>query len=101
MAVCGGAADGPLTILEQGNESMRSTVWLMIVFFASGVSGDARRLLADTGPPATPSLAQQSSATRTAPPPDLRAFPKAPAPGELATVRFPETERTVSALIQR
>jgi hypothetical protein len=80
---------------------MRSTVWLMIVFVASGVGGDAPRLLADTGSAATPPLAQQSSATRTAPPPDLRAFPTAPAPGELATVLLPETERTVSALIQR
>jgi hypothetical protein len=73
----------------------------MIVFVASAVGGDAPRLLADTGSAATPPFAQQSSDTRTAPPPDLRAFPTAPAPGELATVPLPETERTVSALIQR
>jgi hypothetical protein len=80
---------------------MRSTVWLMVVFVASDVCGDAPRLLAGTGSAATPFLAQQSSATQTAPPPDLQAFPTAPAPGELATVLLPETERTVSALIQR
>jgi len=80
---------------------MRSTVWLMIAFVASAVGGDAPRLLADAGSAATPPLAQQSSDTRTAPPPDLRAFPTAPAPGGLATVLLPETERTVSALIQR
>jgi hypothetical protein len=79
---------------------MRSTVWLMIAFVARGVVSDAPRLLADIRSAATP-LPQQSSATQTAPPPDLRAFPTAPAPGELATVLFPETERTVSALIQR
>jgi len=80
---------------------MRSTVWLMIVFVASGVGGDAPRVLADTGSAATPPSARQSSDTRTAPPPDLRAFPTAPAPGELATVLLPETESAVSALIQR
>jgi hypothetical protein len=82
---------------------MRSTVWLMIVFVASGLGGDAPGLLADTGSTATPPLAQQSSTTRTAPPPDLRAFPTAPAPapGELATVLLPETERAVNTLIQQ
>jgi hypothetical protein len=80
---------------------MRSTVWSMIVFVASGVGGDPPRLLADICSAATPSVAQQSPATQTAPPPDLRAFPTAPAPGELATVPLPETEGAVSALIQR
>ena len=80
---------------------MRSTVWLMIVFVASGVGVDAPRLLADAGSAATAPLAQQPSATRTAPPPDLQAFPTAPAPGDLATVLLPDTERTVAALIQR
>jgi hypothetical protein len=79
---------------------MRSTVWFLIVFVATGLGGDVPRLLADTGSATTPPVAQ-SSATTTAPPPDLQAFPTAPAPGELATVLFPETERTVSALIQR
>jgi hypothetical protein len=79
---------------------MRSTVWFIIVCVATGVAGDVPRLLADTGCAATPPVAQ-SSATTTAPPPDLQAFPTARAPGELATVVLPETERTVSALIQR
>jgi hypothetical protein len=78
---------------------MGSTVWFMIVFVASGLGGGVPRLLADTGSAATP-LVAQSSATPTAPP-DLQAFPTAPAPGELSTVLLPETERTVSALIQR
>jgi hypothetical protein len=72
----------------------------MIVLVASGLGGGVARLLADTGSAATPPVAQ-SPATTTAPPPDLQAFPAAPAPGELATVLLPETERTVSALIQR
>jgi len=78
---------------------MRSTLWFMIVFVASGLGGDVPRLLADTGSAAMPSVAQ-SPATPTALP-DLQAFPTAPAPGELATVLLPETEPTVSALIQR
>ena len=72
-----------------------------MIVFVTAVGGDIPRLLADPGTAATPLLAQSSSATRTAPPPDLRAFPTAPAPGELATVLLPDTERTVSALIQR
>src|SRR3954471_17231910 len=80
---------------------MRSTLWLMIVFVASGVGGDVPRALADTGSAATPPLVEQSSATAGAPPPDLRAFPTAPAPGELATVLLPDTEVTVSALLER
>jgi hypothetical protein len=82
------------------NESMRSTVWFMTVFVASGFGGDVPRLPADTGSAATSPVAQ-FSATTNAPPPDLQAFPTAPAPGELAAVLLPETERTVSALIQR
>src|SRR3954463_11953642 len=78
---------------------MRSTVWFLIAFVATGLGGDVPRLLADTGSATTPPVAQ-SSATPTAPP-DLQAFPTAPAPGELATVLLPDTERTVSALIQR
>lgn len=93
-------SDGFRTIVERQNVSMRS-VWLMIVLVASGGGGDAPRLLADTGSAATPPSAQQSPDTRTAPPPDLRAVPTAPAPGELATVLLPETEGAVSALIQR
>ena len=80
---------------------MRLTMWLMVIFVASGVGGDAPRLLADAGPATITSLRQQPSATRTAPPPDLRAVPTAPAPGELATMVLPDTERAVSALIER
>jgi hypothetical protein len=87
-------------IRERRIESMRPTVWLIIVFVASGMGSDAPRLMAATGS-ATPPLAQQSSAAQTAPPPDLRSFPTAPAPGELASVLLPENERTLSDLIQR
>jgi hypothetical protein len=73
----------------------------MIVFVTSGVDGGAPGLLAGTGSTATPPLAQQSPAARTAPLPDLRAFPRAPAPGELTTVLLPDTEHAVSALIER
>jgi hypothetical protein len=63
---------------------MGSTAWLLLVLVA-----------------ATASFAEQSRDTPTAPPPDLRAFPTQPAPGELASVLLPATEATVSALIER
>ena len=80
---------------------MQLTAWFMIIVATSAVAGDAPRMLADTGSAATLRVAAQSSAAPTAAPPDLRAFPAAPAPGELATVLLPQTEDAVSAFIQR
>ena len=77
---------------------MRSTAWLMSVFVASCASLPGHA--ADMFSAAAPLLAQQSPVT-AAPPPDLRAFPVAAAPGGLATVRLPDTEAALSALFER
>jgi hypothetical protein len=79
---------------------MRSAAWLITALLAGRAGGDVPRALAGASPVGAAASAWQSPAAQTAPPPDLRAFPMAPAPADLATTVFPETADAISALIE-
>jgi hypothetical protein len=77
---------------------MRSTVLFAVVLVLNIGSGDGPRALAGT---AAPQSTVPQSATQEVPLPDLKGFPTAAAPDELASVPLPDTISAVTALFER